>query len=58
MSSLSGKFGIAALTVMTGLTTLVIAMPQSAQAQSKGKIVCWKDKSGKVMGCGDTVPPE
>ena len=28
------------------------------QAQSKGKIVCWKDKSGKVVGCGDTVPPE
>lgn len=31
-----------------------------AQAQSKGsgKIICWKDKSGKVVGCGDTVPPE
>jgi len=27
-------------------------------AQSKGKIVCWKDKSGKVVGCGDRVPPE
>ena len=22
------------------------------------KIVCWKDKSGKVIGCGDKVPPE
>jgi hypothetical protein len=22
------------------------------------KIVCWKDKSGKVVGCGDRVPPE
>jgi hypothetical protein len=22
------------------------------------KIVCWKDKTGKVVGCGDTVPPE
>lgn len=22
------------------------------------KIICWKDKSGKVIGCGDTVPPE
>ena len=32
----------------------------TAQAQPKavGKIVCWKDKSGKVVGCGDTVPPE
>jgi chromosome segregation ATPase len=28
----------------------------SAQAQS-GKIVCWKDKSGKTS-CGDKVPPE
>jgi len=23
-----------------------------------GKIVCWKDKAGKVVGCGDRVPPE
>jgi hypothetical protein len=31
----------------------------AALAQSKGgKIVCWKDKAGKVVGCGDTVPPE
>ena len=22
------------------------------------KIVCWKDKSGKTIGCGDRVPPE
>lgn len=22
------------------------------------KIVCWKDKAGKVVGCGDKVPPE
>jgi hypothetical protein len=31
-----------------------------AQAPSKGggKIVCWKDKAGKVVGCGDRVPPE
>lgn len=30
-------------------------------AQSKGgssRIVCWKDKTGKVLGCGDRVPPE
>jgi hypothetical protein len=27
-------------------------------AMAAGKIVCWKDKSGKVVGCGDTVPPE
>ncbi len=32
-----------------------------AFAQSKegpGKIVCWKDKTGKTVGCGDSVPPE
>ena len=25
---------------------------------AQGKIICWKDKSGKVVGCGDKVPPE
>ena len=34
-----------------------LAMPGDAVAQSS-KIVCWKDKSGKTIGCGDTVPPE
>lgn len=28
-----------------------------ATAQSKG-LVCWKDKAGKTVGCGDKVPPE
>ena len=23
-----------------------------------GQIVCWKDKAGKTIGCGDKVPPE
>jgi len=32
---------------------MLLALPASAQ-----KIVCWKDKSGKVIGCGDRVPPE
>ncbi len=27
-------------------------------AYAQGKIICWKDKSGKVVGCGDRVPPE
>jgi len=31
-----------------------IATPDAA-AQ---KIVCWKDKAGKTIGCGDKVPPE
>jgi len=29
-----------------------------AQSKSSTKIICWKDKSGKVVGCGDKVPPE
>ena len=35
-------------------------LPQTASAQKtpQGKIVCWKDKAGKVIGCGDKVPPE
>jgi chromosome segregation ATPase len=39
---------------------LALALPGSAPAQTKGsgKIVCWKDKSGKIVGCGDQVPPE
>jgi len=46
--------------VLVGLAPF--ALP-SAQAQTKGasggsKIVCWKDKSGKIVGCGDSVPPE
>ena len=34
-----------------------MALSTTASAQS-GRIVCWKDKSGKVIGCGDKVPPE
>lgn len=33
----------------------MFATPPVALAQ---KIVCWKDKAGKVIGCGDRVPPE
>jgi hypothetical protein len=33
---------------------LMIATPLT-HAQ---KIVCWKDKTGKVVGCGDRIPPE
>jgi hypothetical protein len=34
---------------------LLLAAAPAVQAQ---KIVCWKDKTGKVIGCGDRVPPE
>lgn len=42
---------IAACTV----ATLVLTMPT---AFAQGKIVCWRDASGKVVGCGDKVPQE
>lgn len=29
-----------------------------AQVKSSSTIICWKDQSGKVIGCGDRVPPE
>lgn len=48
-------FAAAALSI--ALATFVAG---TAMAQSKGggKIVCWKDKAGKVVGCGDRIPPE
>jgi hypothetical protein len=36
---------------------LVVLFPWAALAQA-AKIVCWKDASGKVIGCGDKLPPE
>lgn len=49
----------ATLTALAALLALVAAGPATAQqTKGGGKIVCWKDKSGKVVGCGDTVPPE
>lgn len=35
--------------------TALLAAAPAAQAQ---KIICWKDNTGKVIGCGDRVPPE
>ena len=48
-------FAAAALSI-----ALAAFIAGTAMAQSKGgsKIICWKDKSGKVIGCGDKVPPE
>lgn len=41
------------------LLALALALaPVANAAEPKGRIVCWKDKSGKIVGCGDTVPPE
>lgn len=48
------------LTTLTLAAMLTALVAGGALAQSKGggKIVCWKDKSGKTIGCGDKVPPE
>lgn len=53
------KLTRAILTAALGMA-LAALVPGSvlAQSKSKGKIICWKDKSGKVVGCGDRVPPE
>lgn len=40
--------GAAALTMLAVSTTTLHAQ----------KIICWKDKAGKIIGCGDRVPPE
>ncbi len=41
------------------LFALLVAVGSAlALAQGSGNIVCWKDKSGKTVGCGDKVPPE
>src|SRR5215210_2192938 len=45
--------GLAAVIGTVGALLLSLSGPAAAQ-----KIVCWKDKSGKVVGCGDKVPPE
>jgi chromosome segregation ATPase len=49
------------LTVRTaavlGILAAVSMLPLPGTAAA-AKIVCWKDTSGKVIGCGDKVPPE
>lgn len=49
-----------AVQAAAGVFALVwlLAVPAAAQTKGGGKIVCWKDQSGRIVGCGDTVPPE
>lgn len=54
--SKSNRMHAAGLAIALGC--LIIAGPSAAQTKSKPTIVCWKDKSGRIVGCGDTVPPE
>lgn len=47
---------LSALSLLAGAAAAAVLFAAApAQAQ---KIVCWKDKAGKVVGCGDRVPPE
>lgn len=55
MSSSIRAYLTASLAV--ALACLLVA-PAAAQTKGGAKIVCWKDKSGRIVGCGDTVPPE
>lgn len=43
--------------VTAAALTGLLFLSGTVYAQS-GRIVCWKDASGKVVGCGDKVPPE
>ena len=45
-------------TAIGAVATLALAMGLSPVAVAQGKIVCWKDAAGKVVGCGDKVPLE
>ena len=45
--------------LLAGLVLVLLAgTSNAAEMQSTGKIICWSDKNGKVVGCGDKVPAE
>jgi chromosome segregation ATPase len=46
------------LLLSLGFAALLVGIGTQPAAHAAGKIVCWKDAQGKVVGCGDTVPPE
>jgi hypothetical protein len=48
----------AALAVALALVLAGFSPTAPAQEKKSSRIVCWKDKSGKVVGCGDKVPQE
>lgn len=43
---------------LLGAIAVASVLSLSGPVSAQGKIVCWKDKAGKVIGCGDKVPPE
>ena len=42
----------------TATTAMIVMVGAVTDAQAAGRIICWKDDTGKVIGCGDRVPPE
>jgi hypothetical protein len=47
------RFAVASIAVAAALYLL-----GAPAAYAQKTIVCWKDAAGKVVGCGDKVPPE
>ena len=59
MTSSRHSYAAAALAMAVAGAACTWATEAAAQQDpKKSRIVCWKDKSGKVVGCGDKVPPE
>ena len=46
------------LSATSACAALALLLTAAPLAQAQQKIICWKDKTGKVVGCGDRVPPE
>lgn len=44
--------------LMAAACALALTAMSSSAQQKAGGLVCWKDKAGKTVGCGDKVPPE
>lgn len=50
------RSGLAATAAVVAIFIVISATVTDARAA--GRIICWKDENGKVVGCGDRVPPE
>ena len=46
------------ITISAACVIALAAIPAPAQQKAGGTLVCWKDKTGKIIGCGDKIPPE
>lgn len=42
----------------TATTAMIMMVGAVTDVRGAGRIICWKDENGKVIGCGDRVPPE